>query len=102
MEVGYECSRVDNTAANPDVCTLLCGNGALNSGELCDDNNESSGDGCSSSCSIESGYECNRLDLTAANPDLCTVLPYICGNGVIEGEEECDTIDGGDTSVLCN
>src|SRR3989338_6089227 len=33
----------------------ICGNGALEGGEQCDDGNESSGDGCSSACVREGG-----------------------------------------------
>lgn len=32
-----------------------CGNGALDSGEQCDDRNVADGDGCSASCQLESG-----------------------------------------------
>lgn len=35
-----------------------CGDSALNIGEACDDGNAASGDGCSSSCQVESGFEC--------------------------------------------
>jgi cysteine-rich repeat protein len=35
-----------------------CGNGALDGGESCDDNNDVGGDGCSASCSIECGFLC--------------------------------------------
>lgn len=35
-----------------------CGNGVVDPGEACDDGNASGGDGCSESCSIETGYVC--------------------------------------------
>ena len=41
-----------------------------------------SGDGCSSTCQLESGYVCP----TAGQACVKTV----CGNGVVEGTEECD------------
>ena len=48
--------------------TICCGNGVVESGEVCDDSNQQSGDGCSSDCtSTES-----------------------CGNGVIDPGEVCD------------
>ncbi len=36
-----------------------CGNGAIDAGEECDDTNIANGDGCSASCTIESGYACS-------------------------------------------
>jgi cysteine-rich repeat protein len=36
----------------------LCGNGVIDPGELCDDGNGESMDGCASSCVIECGYLC--------------------------------------------
>ena len=38
--------------------TPLCGNGLIEGSEACDDRNTNNGDGCSSSCQIESGYVC--------------------------------------------
>ena len=35
-----------------------CGNGTVETGEACDDGNMNSGDGCSSSCTIEAGFMC--------------------------------------------
>lgn len=45
----------------PGGGTPVCGNGVVESGEQCDDNNTNSGDGCSSTCQIEAsaGDECN-------------------------------------------
>jgi cysteine-rich repeat protein len=50
-----------------------CGDGVMDSGEVCDDGNAVDGDGCAADCS--------------SGP---------CGNGVVEGDEECD--DGADNS----
>jgi cysteine-rich repeat protein len=35
------------------VCSEVCGNGVLDSGEACDDGNSASGDGCSATCQAE-------------------------------------------------
>jgi cysteine-rich repeat protein len=35
-----------------------CGNGALDSGEVCDDGNAANGDGCSQSCRVELAHAC--------------------------------------------
>lgn len=42
----------------PDLAPPPCGNGALDPGETCDDQNTNGGDGCSGSCQIEDGYLC--------------------------------------------
>jgi cysteine-rich repeat protein len=37
-----------------------CGNGQVGSEETCDDGNAVSGDGCSSTCRAEAGYDCQK------------------------------------------
>ncbi|MBL7715641.1 MAG: DUF4215 domain-containing protein [Bdellovibrionales bacterium] len=59
----------------------VCGNGAIASPETCDDGNAVSGDGCSSSCTVEGGYACS------STPSFCISG---CGNGVVHGSEACD------------
>ena len=58
---GYECNALGR-------CVSLCGNGAIDSGETCDDGDTSSGDGCSASCLIETGFTCS------GQPSTCTVI----------------------------
>lgn len=58
-----------------------CGDGTLNRGEQCDDGNEASDDGCSSTCEQEAGYYC-------PTPALCVLEE--CGNGVRTPGEQCD------------
>ena len=65
-----------------------CGDGTRAGAEACDDGNIVSGDGCSNSCTVESGYTCNR-----ATPNVCST---VCGDGIVAGSEGCD--DGGTTS----
>ncbi len=36
-----------------------CGNGTIGAGEACDDGNTANGDGCSSACAIEPGWQCS-------------------------------------------
>ena len=60
----------------------VCGDGVLDAGEACDDGNTTNGDGCSSTCELES----------------------VCGNGILEGNEVCDdgnTLDGDGCSSTC-
>lgn len=63
----------------------VCGDGVVDPGEQCDDGNTVSGDGCSSTCTIE------------------TAQP-VCGNGVVETGEQCDdgnTTNGDGCSSTC-
>ena len=59
----------------------LCGDGIQDPGEQCDDINTMAGDGCSSTCTIESGYNCT------GEPSVCTT---VSGDGLIKGSEQCD------------
>ncbi len=96
----------------------VCGNGVLEPPEQCDDGNTSSGDGCSSTCTIEAPPVCGNGivegneqcdDGNLSNGDGCSSLcqietPAVCGNGVVEGNEECDdgnTSSGDGCSSTC-
>lgn len=48
----------------------MCGNGRLELGEECDDNNTISGDGCNASCANE--------------------VAAVCGDGILQAGEQCD------------
>ncbi|MGD8863282.1 MAG: fibrinogen-like YCDxxxxGGGW domain-containing protein [Myxococcales bacterium] len=41
-----------------NAATSLCGNGAIDAGEECDDGGAQAGDGCSASCQVEDGFFC--------------------------------------------
>jgi cysteine-rich repeat protein len=81
-----------------------CGNGAIetswlpsgtSSTEACDDGNTTAGDGCSATCTIESGYSCSGA------PSMCAP---ICGDGLVTGPEQCDdgnTAIGDGCSATC-
>ncbi|MDP2672792.1 MAG: hypothetical protein Q8O84_03190, partial [Nanoarchaeota archaeon] len=47
----------------------ICGDGALNQGETCDDGDTNAEDGCSATCVIESGFTCS------GEPSICTETP---------------------------
>ncbi|APR80127.1 Multiple EGF-like-domain protein 3 precursor [Minicystis rosea] len=69
-----------------DVCyvtapSYTCGDGTLGGAEACDDGNTVSGDGCSATCTIESGYTCS------GSPSACAT---VCGDGIKAGAEACD------------
>lgn len=64
----------------------FCGDGLLNWFNECDDGNTKSGDGCSSICTIETGFGC------VGEPSVCSCMA--CGDGLVcSGIEQCD--DGG-------
>lgn len=76
--------------------TSLCGNGAIDGTEECDDGNTAPSDGCDGTCSVEAGYVCD-----AAAPSVCTSA---CGSGTLEEGEECDddnTVPGDRCSATC-
>ena len=54
----------------------ICGNGAVAMPENCDDGNTANGDGCSSSCTVESGYECFLPD-DAGTPSVCQLSAHV-------------------------
>lgn len=113
-------------SVDPNICVIAgCGNGVVEMSEACDDDNTTSGDGCTNTClleigqncpngstSCESGFcdpagtvcacdettDCNGAQLcnVIASPNLC-VDPG-CGNGVVEMGEACDddNTTGGD------
>eukprot|EP01022_Parablepharisma_sp_SALTPOND_P013163 TRINITY_DN173_c2_g1_i5.p1 TRINITY_DN173_c2_g1~~TRINITY_DN173_c2_g1_i5.p1 ORF type:complete len:100 (-),score=2.11 TRINITY_DN173_c2_g1_i5:27-326(-) len=66
------------------VCTKtsVCGNGVREGSEQCDDGNTNSGDGCDSSCNVESGYICS-----GERPDVCRNT-QTCGKGISDRSEE--------------
>jgi cysteine-rich repeat protein len=65
--------------ANTAVVTIepvACGDGVRGSGEICDDNNAVSEDGCSDKCSVEPGFVCDpsfdKATGKAGGYDVCT------------------------------
>lgn len=67
-----------------------CGDGVVDSSEVCDDGNMVGGDGCSTSCLVEAGYTC-----VTATSSFCSTT---CGDGIVAGAEACDdgNTDSGD------
>ncbi|MFH2007106.1 MAG: DUF4215 domain-containing protein [bacterium] len=67
------------------ACLLFsCGDGLVEGMEACDDGNTAAGDGCSSNCSVEEGWEC------VGQPSVCAEL---CGNNAQDPGEQCDGAD---------
>lgn len=75
----------------------VCGDGAIEGNEACDDSDTDSGDGCSATCSIENGFVCT------GEPSVCHAV--VCGDGTREGAETCDdgdTDSGDGCSATCS
>jgi cysteine-rich repeat protein len=71
----------DNPSGSAYVFSTACSDGVLQANESCDDGNFISGDGCSSTCGVESGWFCSGA------PSLCSA---ICGDGIVAGPETCE------------
>jgi fibro-slime domain-containing protein len=83
---GASTAGAGGTCSVAGGCAPRCGDGNLDGaiGEVCDDGNTKSGDGCSGDCkTIEKDYACP----TPGKP--CTYLVK-CGDGVRGGIEQCD------------
>ncbi len=67
----------------------LCADGRVAGDEECDDGGIEAGDGCSATCTVEDGFDCE------GDPSACD---EICGDGLIVGDEGCDdgNTDAGD------
>jgi fibro-slime domain-containing protein len=84
IEPGYTCPTPGQPCvliSTTDASGPVCGNGKVEAGETCDDGNTVSGDGCSSTCQIETGYYC---------PQPGQPCQLECGDGVVETGEQCD------------
>jgi fibro-slime domain-containing protein len=85
---------------DPKGCSEGCGNGKveLRLGEVCDDGNSQSGDGCSSDCKgVETSYACPE-------PGKPCVSLIHCGDGKLGGAETCDdgnTLGGDGCAADC-
>lgn len=70
----------------------ICGNGKLESLELCDDHNTNDNDGCSADCKVpDPDFDCSEVGKSC-------VRIVNCGNGVLEGDEVCDEGSGNKTN----
>ncbi len=80
--------RIWDRALSPDDISQLatspcsiCGDAIKEGPEQCDDGDVDNNDGCSSGCTVETGWTCTGV------PNVCSP---ICGDGLIKGTEQCD------------
>ena len=83
--------------ATASACTIpaVCGDGIVEGAESCDDGDLLPGDGCSATCTVETGYDCMGA------PSMCAP---ICGDGLVIAPETCGdsgTMPGDGCSATC-
>ncbi|HLK09779.1 MAG TPA: choice-of-anchor Q domain-containing protein [Candidatus Binatia bacterium] len=90
---GDPCDATCHRAHPGTGAAATCGNGILEPGEQCDDGNTANGDGCSSSCQLESPLSCHPTpcdqgdcDATTRFANLnCILQTPMCGGESIPG-----------------
>jgi cysteine-rich repeat protein len=100
--IGHPDKCVDSDTTPPPSQPYNCGDGILNIGEICDDGNTASGDGCSPDCrTMEAEFYCPYPGKPCVH-----AIPH-CGNGLIDHPDEmCDDAnnindDDCDNNCLC-
>ncbi len=106
IEHGEECDAGPFGAENDypgcsKTCKRInyCGDRKVSHQEECDDGNDESGDGCSATCKVETGFACKPDE---DGRSICD--PLKCGNEAHDAGEECDDgnlINGDGCSKLC-
>jgi cysteine-rich repeat protein len=91
IEPGYGC--MGGSASSPDHCGPVPGDGRVVGQEACDDGNLEDGDGCSSDLTVEPSWTC------AGGSTVTQSVCEECGNGLVAGEEQCDTGKAGPGSA---
>jgi cysteine-rich repeat protein len=61
---------------DPDVSG--CGDGVMLGDEACDDGNVVDGDGCSATCTLETGFDCTGVPTVCTDIDECAATPSGC------------------------
>ncbi len=94
------CSSYRSIPTTNCMSTSVCGDQMMTTGESCEDGNTSNGDGCNSSCSVESGWYKDNM----TEQDKYYEFYTQCGDGYAVRNEECD--DGNsintDSCISCH
>jgi cysteine-rich repeat protein len=93
--VGWYVDEVEFYSCSEEVPPGNCGNSVLDEGEQCDDGNIFGGDGCSTTCQVESGWECtdDTPPATIADPGFEAGTPNPAWDEVstnFQGSPICD------------
>ncbi|HEX2688820.1 MAG TPA: hypothetical protein VHN14_19490 [Kofleriaceae bacterium] len=124
---GLICGPGQECAANQAVCIAIdgCGNGVVDKGEVCDDGNIVNGeingagvfvlDQCSHDCQsnqtcgngiLDPGEDCDHGQLNGMPDDACDTschaIDYLCGNGIVDQDENEQCDPGSTDSATCN
>ena len=106
----YTLTCTNGAGSTSDTATVsvntptVCGDGAIqspnsnNQYETCDDGDTSSGDGCSSSCQIETGWTCNGEPSVCVPVDQCVGIS-LCSNYTDSAKCNADVCSVGDESA---
>ncbi len=87
----------DNSLTDTDVIPVTCGNGMVDTGEVCDKSTGTLADCVDiDSALYSSGKAYCQDDCLGWDTATCVEVPHTCGNGIKEGPEVCD----GDT-IAC-
>ncbi|MBO6934736.1 MAG: DUF4215 domain-containing protein [Deltaproteobacteria bacterium] len=92
----YTLDAVEVATATECTIPAVCGDGIVEGTESCDDGGTMPGDGCSATCTVETGWDCMGA------PSMCAP---ICGDGVVIAPETCDddgTASGDGCSATCS
>lgn len=96
----YSCIKTPGTWTFDYInkCSSKCGDGIRDDEEKCEDGNTANGDGCSSTCLVESGYSCSGGYFNGK--DTCTSK---CGDGIVPtgGCDDGNTVSGDGCSSQC-
>ena len=89
-----------SASCDPDCTIPVCGDGITNAaaGEVCDDGNLVSGDGCDANCTftgcgntiVTAGEACDDGNLVSGDGCDANCTVTACGNGITTGAEQCD------------
>jgi formylglycine-generating enzyme len=88
---GRTCTCKSGFSGDGVTCSPTCGDGTLAGNQACDDGNTNSGDGCSSTCTIETGWRC------VGAPSRCTRSCTTLSETECSGGDCCatSTVPGG-------